>query len=151
MKTQQTQMKLQAPFIITPRLCAGIQIGKAFISIADGERNQEGRTQYGVFIDLPDGSEHEVTDLRSGCQGGDLQEGMSSLLSFLGAAAESYRYAGMDGENSDLFPKPVTEWAYENSDEISMLALEIEETPNLKELARSHNNRRCNERRIHRR
>lgn len=122
---------IRSPFIITPRLMAGVKIGDAFISIGQGERNSEGRTQYGIFIDLPDGSEHEVTDLRSGCQGGNLQEGMASLLSFLSAAAESYAYKGMDGENSDLFPQAVTEWAYQNSDEISMLALEIEETPNL--------------------
>lgn len=126
-----TSLKLNSPFIITPRLCAGVKIGDAFISISDGERNAEGRTQYGVFIDLPDGSEHEINDLRSGCQGGDLQSGMASLLSFLSAAAESYRYAGMDGENSSLFPEAVTNWAHQNSDEISMLAIEIEETPNL--------------------
>lgn len=136
MKTT-NQIELKSPFIITSRLMAGLQIGKGFISIGQGERNSEGRTQYGVFIDLPDGSEHEISGLRSGCQGGDLQEGFASLLSFLSAAAESYAYAqrqgnpGMDGENSSLFPQPVTEWAYQNSDEISMLALEIQETPNL--------------------
>ncbi len=126
-----TNMKLKSPFIITPRLMAGLQIGKAFISMGQGERNSEGRTQYGVFIDLPDGSEHEISDLRSGCQGGDLQQGFASLLSFLGAASESYRYAGEQGENSDLFPLPVTQWAAENIDEISMLELELEETPEL--------------------
>jgi hypothetical protein len=124
-------MTLKNPFIITSRLMAGVKIGEAFISIGQGERNSEGRTQYGVYIDLPDGSEHEIDDLRSGCQGGDIQEGMASLLSFLGAAAESYAYKGMDGEHSNLFPKAVTEWAYQNSDEISSLEMEIEETPNL--------------------
>jgi hypothetical protein len=124
-------MKLHAPFIITARLMAGLKIGGGYISMGQGQRNSEGRTQYGVFIDLPDGSEHEITDLRSGCQGGDLQEGFASLLSFLGAAGESYGYKGMDGENSKLFPEPVTEWAYQNSDEISMLGIEIEETKNL--------------------
>ncbi len=124
-------MKLHNPFIITPRLMAGLQIGKAFISMGQGERNSEGRTQYGVYIDLPDGSEHEITDLLSGCQGGDLQSGFASLLSFLGAAAESYNYEGEDGENVDLFPLPVTKWAAENSDDISILGLEIEETADL--------------------
>jgi hypothetical protein len=109
----------------------GLKIGGAFISMGVGPRNSEGRTAYGCFIDLPDGSEHEVTDLRSGCQGGDLQSGFASLLSFLGAAAESYAYKGMKGENSALFPEAVTQWAYENSDEITMLGLEIEETPEL--------------------
>lgn len=128
---------IKKPFIITARLMAGVRIGDAFISIGQGKRNSEGRTQYGVFIDLPDGTEHEVTYLHSGCQGGEIQDGMASLLSFLSAAGESYAYAmrqgkdGMTGENSDLLPQAVTEWAYQNSDEISLLALEIEETPNL--------------------
>ncbi len=129
-KDKQT-MKLQNPFIITPRLMAGLRIGGAFISMGQGERNSEGRTQYGVYIDLPDGSEHEVTDLRSGCQGGSLQDGFASLLSFLGAAAESYNYKGEQGENAHLFQLPVTRWAADNADEISMLNLEIEENPEL--------------------
>lgn len=109
---------------------AGVQIGKAFISLGDGPRNGEGRTQYGCFIDMPDGSEYPVTDLRSGCQGGSVQEGLASLLAFLGAAAESYAYrirTGRMGDNEDLFAAPVVEWAYQNSDEIGMLAYELEE------------------------
>jgi len=129
MKTQ--KLTLHSPFIITPRLMAGLAIGGAFISMEIGPRNGEGRTEYGCFIDLPDGSEHEIKDLQSGCQGGELQEGFVSLLSFLAAAGDSYRYAGMKGEHSDLFPEPVTEWAYQNSDEISGLEYEIEETDNL--------------------
>lgn len=131
------EMILREPFIITPRLMAGLQIGGAFISMGAGPRNSEGRIQYGCFIDLPDGSGHEITDLRSGCQGGNLQEGFASLLGFLGAAAESYHYRGMDwdnigpDDNATLFPRPVVEWAYQNSDEITMLELEIEETENL--------------------
>lgn len=124
-------MTLHPPFIITPRLMAGVQIGGAFISVGGGPRNAEGRIVYGVFIDLPDGSEHEITDLRSGCGGGDIQRGMGDLLAFLGAAAESYGYrmrTGRQGENEHLFPAKVTEWAYQNSDEISMLQMEIEES-----------------------
>lgn len=110
---------------------AGLQIGGGFISMGVGPRNAEGRTAYGCFIDLPDGQEHEVTDLRSGCQGGDLAGGFASLLSFLGAAAESYAFrmrTGRTGENEDLFPPAVVEWAYANSDEIAMLCCEIEES-----------------------
>lgn len=130
-------MKLNSPFIITPRLMAGLKIGGAFISIGTGQRNSEGRTEYGCFIDLPDGSSHEIDDLKSGCQGGELQEGFVSLLSFLGACAESRSHAErvgknpMDGENSDLFPEAVGKWAQENDDEIAMMGCEIEETPNL--------------------
>lgn len=130
-------MKLHQPFIITGRLMAGLEINKAFISMSAGPRDAEGRTQYQCYIDLPDGSEHVVADLRSGCQGGTLQEGFVSLLSFLGAAAESYRQHGCDWKridslhNASMFPRAVSAWAYECSDELSMLGLEIEETPNL--------------------
>lgn len=124
-------MILHAPLIITPRLMAGLQIGGAFISIGNGPRNAEGRTVYGCFIDLPDGTEYEVTDLCSGCGGGGIQSGLADLLGFLGAAAESYSYrmrTGRDGENEDLFPPAVVQWAADNADEISILGMEIEES-----------------------
>ncbi len=87
--------------------------------------------QYDVWIDLPDGSEHHIEDLRSGCQGGSIIEGMSALLSFLGASAESYRYemsTGRTSDNRDLFDPAIVEWAYQHDDEIGMMQLEIEET-----------------------
>ena len=74
------------------------------------------------------GGEYGDNDLKSGCGGGDLKEGFVSLLSFLSAAAESYKYDGMEGENSDLFPEAVTHWASLCSDEIDMLRYEIEES-----------------------
>lgn len=127
-------MRLNPPFEISSRLMPSLRIGGAVISLGDGPRNREGRTEYGCFIDLPDGSEHEIKSLRSGCQGGSVQQGFASLLSFLSAAAESYAYrlrTGRQGENEDLFEPVIVEWAYQNSDELSMLALEIEETADL--------------------
>lgn len=53
-------------------------------------------------------------------------EALGSLCSFLGACAESYHYAGEEGENANLFPERVRDWAVMNSDEIAMLAMEIE-------------------------
>ncbi len=38
---------------------------------------------------------------------------------------------GRAGDNIDLFPKAVAEWADEHSDELSLLADEIRQTPNL--------------------
>jgi hypothetical protein len=113
---------------------AGVQIGtpSAWVSVGPGPRNAEGRTiVYRGFIDLPDGTEHEVTDLCSGCGGGSDLDGLASLLSFLGAAAESYKYrlrTGRNGENEALFAPAVVAWAAKNADKISMLGMEIEES-----------------------
>jgi hypothetical protein len=125
-------MILKPPFEITSRLMAGVRVGGATLSIEDnGDVSYDNRTVYNIWIDLPDGQEFNVTDLRSGCGGGSLQEGMCSLLSFLGAAGESYNYSRINGENSDLFLLPVVEWAAQNSDELSMLSCELEEQKDL--------------------
>lgn len=126
-------MKLQSPFQISARLAPALQIGSAWISFVDGQ----------FIIDLPDGTEHTVTDLRqprcttkgvndTPCR--MLVDQFGALLSFLGACAESRAYAtrqgkdAMDGENSDLFPANVGEWAESVSDELAMLGCEIEES-----------------------
>ena len=126
-------MKLQSPVEITSRLLPGVRVGGATISI-DYSRERSGRQAYRWYIDLPDGSEHTGDDLSSGVGGGSLQSGLESLLSFLSACGESVNYrdrTGRDGENADLFPAPVAEWAAQNSDELSMLAIELQETPGL--------------------
>lgn len=127
-------MILRAPFEISSRLLAAVQVGGATISIDMEDRDCEGRTLYRAWIDLPDGREFEIDAMKSGCQGGSIQEGMACLLTFLDAAAESRAYSrhtGEPGENEDLFAPEVVTWADEHSDAISMLACEIEETPDL--------------------
>jgi len=129
-------MKLNPPFIISSRLMPAIHAAGATLSLEVSERQtSDGRDMYDCWIDLPDGTGHEVTDLRSGCQGaGSVQEGMGTLLLFLVAAAESRQHrerTGMYGENEDLFSPAIVDWAAANSDELSMLAVELEETPNL--------------------
>ena len=69
------------------------------------------------------GLSYSDDDLQSGVGGGSLQSGLESVLSFLGACVES----GADGDNTELFPANVREWAEQFSDEISMLACELEE------------------------
>lgn len=123
-------MTLHSPFIITARLLPGVRVGNGFLSIEYAGQTDDGRTRYRYSIDYGD-KEHTAQDLKSGIGGGSLQEGMGSLLSFLGAAIESYCHDGMKGENSDLFPESVLRWASEFSDDISMLQIEIEETKNL--------------------
>ena len=115
-------MKLKDPIIITARLLPGVRIGNAFVSIEYSPRpGKEGRTRYLYHIDLPGGGSYHGDDLQSGCQGGNLQQGMESLLSFLSAA--SY--------DSHLFTASVNEWAKENEEDILDLAHQIEETPGL--------------------
>jgi len=125
---------LNPPFQITPRLLPGLNIGGAWVQLQYCKSRDEDRQSYRWTIDLPDGSEHAGNDLSSGCGGGGLQSGFASLLSFLGACAESVAYgrrAGHPGENADLFPPAVAEWADQNSDEIAMMACEVEETAGL--------------------
>ena len=124
---------LKSPVMITPRLAAGLEIGDAWVSIEYDEPRggEDGRVHYRWFVDFKDGREFSGDDLQSGCGGGGLQGGLESLLAFLGAFAESRRYAGEDGENADLFPAEMAEWAKQNSDEIGMLQIELEETPDL--------------------
>lgn len=127
-------MQLTRPFEIAPNLEAGIRIGSDWITIAyAGRAGDESRTRYTYTI-LIDGKEYTAEDLQSGNGRGGLQSGMESLLSFLGAAAESYGYSsrtGRESDNADLFPAWVSEWAHANSDEISMMQCQIEETADL--------------------
>lgn len=69
----------------------------------------------------------EGHDLSSGASGvgADPKQMLGTLVSFLSACAESRSYP--DGENSDLFPAPVGEWAVQASDELSMLGYELDE------------------------
>jgi hypothetical protein len=121
-------MELKNPIIITPRLLPGVQIGNAFIAIEYGKPTPRtsgtGRQVYKVTIDGVGKRTYIDETLRSGCQGGSLQEGLSSFLHFLSACAESKG----KGENTNLFPKRIREWAEHFSDEISMLMIEVEET-----------------------
>jgi hypothetical protein len=121
-------MILHSPLIITARLMPGVQVGDGFISLECTGAN-DGFVVYSCFIDAP-GFEHEVTDLRSGYGRGSVAKGLASLLSFLEAAIESRQYrerTGRGGENEDLFPAHVLDWACGHADEITMLQYELEE------------------------
>lgn len=127
-------MKLSAPFLISARLLPAVRVGNATISLSHIKRENSGRDCYSYHIDTPE-FEHEGDDLRTGCQGGGYQDAMKSLLSFLSAAAESYRYhmfhRKSEDDDPDSFPPEVMEWCYQNSDELQMLALELEEAGEL--------------------
>lgn len=132
-------MKLNSPFHISARLMPALTVANAAISLEyTGKRDGENRPVFAWVIDLPDGSEHSGADLRGGCGAkAELQEMFETLFSFLSAAGESFSHAertgldGMEGENSDLFPFAVTQWAANNMDEITMAQIELTETPGL--------------------
>lgn len=119
-------MQLKHPFFISSRLLPAVKVGEDVLSIEFGRLSPDGRIHYRVYVDFADGTEFVDESLRSGVGGGSLRDGMSSYLSFLGAAAESYRSGS--GENADLFPQHVVEWAHQHDGEISAAQMEIEET-----------------------
>lgn len=125
-------MQLSPPFSISSRLLPALEIGGATIQLTYAKRaGDSGRTRYEWTIDMPDGSEHTGDDLQSGCNSGGLQEGFASLLSFLIACGESVNYQTRTGrhvEGAEMFPDAIGQWAADNSDELSMVSAELEET-----------------------
>ena len=121
-------MKLYPPFEISPRLLPALRIADAnstaWLSYDD---------ETSAFVlDLPDGVSEWIPISPPSPM--NLPAQFAAILGFLGACAESRRYAAghgrdpMDGDNSDLFPSHVGEWAESMSDEIGMLQFEIEES-----------------------
>jgi len=126
-------MKLLSPFFISSHLAPAVKVADATLSFVDGK----------FILETPEFT-HQVQGFRfpEGRIAGDtdasrLQNGFAAILDFLSACAESRAYATrkgkdpMEGENSDLFPANVGEWAEYNSDEIAMLSLELQETKGL--------------------
>jgi len=122
-------MRIASPCEITSRLLPGLRVADGTISIEYAGSDADGRTRYRWYLDIPAG-EFSGDDLKSGCQGGNLQSGLESLISFLSACGEALAYSdhsGHESENADLFPRYVAEWAAYNRDELSIAALELEE------------------------
>jgi hypothetical protein len=117
-------MQLHAPFSISARLLPAIAIGRG------AETVTVSLDRSGFVLDGPFG-EHRVAGLRLSPMSRTVESAFETLFSFMGAAAESYRYAerkfgdGMEGENADLFPREVTEALAQVSDEIGMLSFEL--------------------------
>ena len=130
-------MKIFPPLCITSRLLPGVEIGEATISIEYVDGDSRYRQAYRWFIDFQevDKRNAEGKDLESSVVDGTLQEGLESLLGFLGAFAEEWRYKLADGaddcirDNCNLFPDGLVDWAVANTDEITMLQCELEEHP----------------------
>lgn len=127
-------LELTAPLEISPSLCPSVRIqtpdGPAWVCI---DSPKPGERDAVIQILLPDGSEYRSDRFRPR---GDIRSAMESALAFLGASGESYasRIRRQETEidpdgNEVLFPAPIPEWAHQYSDELSMLQLELEESP----------------------
>ena len=113
-------MILHDPFIISARLLPALKVGNGTLSLAsaswaEGPRSEFGkRMEFGFYLDTPD-FEYFDDRMQSGCGGASMVEAFENFLDFLEAAVESYRYEqrylGAKGENTDLFPSYVVEWA----------------------------------------
>ena len=126
-------MKINSPLCITPSLEPGIEIDGAWLSISYASRpGREGRTRY-RWRWIVDGHEESGDDLQSGCGGGDLNEGLGAFIEFLSAFGDAHRPGCEPGENSELFPGTISEWAYRNADALSMVAEEIENNKPIEE------------------
>lgn len=111
-------MTLSSPFLISSRLLPAVSIGKG------SEQITVSLSPRGFILDGPFG-EHRITDLT--LRGNpSIESAFETLLSFMSAAAESFRYRGMDGENADLFPAEVTEAIAQVSSELECVHYEIQ-------------------------
>ena len=111
-------MIIKHPCIITSRLLPGIKVGDVTVSIEyapEVKQEYAHRAAYRYYIDSKD-FEYSNTDLSTGYA--NLQYALGTLLGFL-------------SDSCDLFPPKVEKWANDHSDELSLLANELEETPNL--------------------
>jgi hypothetical protein len=115
---QSNPMTLHSPFIISSRLLPAVSIGQG------SEQITVSLSPSGFIMDGPFG-EHRVTGLRLSPLCNSIESAFETLLSFMTAAAESFRYRGMDGENADLFPAEVTEAISQVSSELECVWFEI--------------------------
>ena len=111
-------MILRAPFMISSRLLPAVEVGQGT------EQITVSLSPSGFILDGPFG-EHKVTGLRLSPLCKSVESAFETLLSFMTAAAESFRYRGMDGENSDLFPAEVTEALFQVSTELECVWADI--------------------------
>jgi len=99
-------MILHEPFIIGPNLRPALKVGNGTLSLASMSWVEEPspvlgkRMAFGFYLDTPD-FEYFDARVQSGCGGCGLVEAFKTFLCFLEAA----------GENTDLFPLHVVEWA----------------------------------------
>lgn len=120
------EYKLQEPLYISSRLMAAVDV----LSIDEskvGTLHVEnlGHAWRYVVTDADGAELVDGADLRM-LSDAEPAATLATLISFLTAAAESHDYemrTGREGENASLFPPACVEWAYQNSDELIMLEI----------------------------
>jgi hypothetical protein len=115
---EEIYLRLRPPFFISGRTYPALPVGNATLSLM-AIKSGPGRRERAYFVlDLPWGLVHEDSPMFSRMGGfKGYVEVFYAYLEFLSAAAESHEYeqrTGKKGENSDLFPPHVVEWAAEN-------------------------------------
>jgi hypothetical protein len=124
---------LRLPMFISSRLMAAVRVGDsgATIHIEPTDRDDDGRMVWRYVIEDSGGYVlDDATGIRSGAGDPlDSRKTMATLLSFLGAAADSYRHTMTGGrsDNANMFPPEVMEWAYEHGEELTELAFDLED------------------------
>lgn len=121
------------PMFISARLMAAAKLADGSVLHLEWSGKTDSAGRAGVHYVIEDGEGIVLADSADLHVRGGYADALETLCSFLGAAAESYRGVGLDrarlaeSENGELFPPECTEWAYQNEDEISMLAGELRE------------------------
>jgi hypothetical protein len=99
------------------------------LTVSRVRTDPDGRGVYACTIaDHHSGAQlYRSEDLFTGCY---MDHGprfaLGQFAGFLAAAAESYAYAGEDGENAGMYPLPVVQRAQLVADELSMLTWDCE-------------------------
>ena len=121
-------MRLRNPFIIGSTLSPALKIGDSTLHLTDVQVAEEGRDR-ATFLLVTSEFEYQDDQLRSGVGGfrGTVCI-FESFLGFMQAAIESADYeerTGLIGENTDLFPRHVVEWAMDHRYEIEDVMADI--------------------------
>lgn len=122
-------MIIHPPMMISPRLLPAVEIDDVTISIdpEDWTVYFDGRGEWSHIDYVED-------NFRPGLlprdEGDAVRDALGSVLSFVSAFAEAIEFetrTGCESENSDLFPDTMREWAHQNSDEITDMAMQLED------------------------
>ncbi len=116
--------EVRHPLIISSRLMAALPMPNVgTLHLHAERRDAENRVVYSWVVEDADG--HELgkgEDISSGVRAAvDYTSAMSTLIHFLVACGVSYP----DGENAEMFPQAVAEWAQQYSDELDAWGEEL--------------------------